>query len=150
MYKTSNLAIAKNLPQDFFKIPTFDPEEIDWKFGSGSPSLDTFGSMAQPDKPDTQQREDPAKATSDPQKKPSSRDEAFAFWDAGMERFGFTSEHFDVKTEDGYILDLFHITGKKDGAKLEKDKGPIMIQHAMGGCAEAWLAMYPNGTPMPL
>ena len=44
-----------------------------------------------------------------------------------MDKFGFTSEHFEVKTEDGYILDLFHITGKKDGRELDRSNGPLMV-----------------------
>lgn len=46
-------------------------------------------------------------------------EEDFTYWDAAMEKYGYTSEHFDIVTEDGYHLTLFHITGKVDGTPLE-------------------------------
>ena len=42
-------------------------------------------------------------------------EEDFSWWNSAMEKYGYTSEHFDVVTEDGYHLTLFHITGRANG-----------------------------------
>ena len=67
-----------------------------------------------------------------------------------MATYGYTSEHFDVVTEDGYHLTLFHITGRVNGESLDITQPPVMFQHAMGASAEMWLYIYPEGLPTPL
>ncbi|XP_063627480.1 lipase 1-like [Cydia splendana] len=43
---------------------------------------------------------------------------------------GFNAEEFDVITEDGYILKLFHIRGKKK---------PVLLVHGIGDTSNTWV-----------
>ncbi|KAI8434038.1 hypothetical protein MSG28_012188 [Choristoneura fumiferana] len=46
-------------------------------------------------------------------------------------KYGHRVEEYDVETEDGYILKLFHIPGKK--------KGPVLLVHGITNTADAFI-----------
>ena len=71
-------------------------------------------------------------------------------WASAMEKWGYTWKAFDVTTEDGYILTLFHILGTVDGGAFKPDKGTVLIQHGALQDAAKWIDEYKFGKPMPL
>ena len=48
-----------------------------------------------------------------------------------------TWESFKVKTDDGYTLTTFHITGTEDGP-INVTKPAVIMQHGMGGSGSGW------------
>ena len=71
-----------------------------------------------------------------------------------MKRYGYAWEPVKVKTDDGYTLTTFHITGKvaKDGSVVTREptQPPVLVQHGLGSDAATWLWMYTSGNPLPL
>lgn len=71
-----------------------------------------------------------------------------------MQRHGYTWEAVKVKTEDGYTLTTFHVTGKvaKDGTTITREatEPPVLVQHGLGSDAATWLWSYMKGVPLPL
>ena len=69
-----------------------------------------------------------------------------------MAYFNATWEPFNVTTEDGYNLTLFHITGNETG-KFTPVKHPVLIQHGNKMDAASWIGAYiiaKEEKPMPL
>ena len=56
-----------------------------------------------------------------------------------MDYYGYQWEDVKVTTEDGYILTMFHITGKVGSGSLTVDKPPILISHGMMCDATSWI-----------
>ena len=56
-----------------------------------------------------------------------------------MTNKGYTWEAFDVQTDDGFILSLFHITGTTGGPSLSGDRKPILMQHTIFDDSLSWL-----------
>lgn len=72
-----------------------------------------------------------------------------------IEPQGYDWEPYDVKTDDGWHLTLFRITGKNGERpaleKENKDKPPVMLQHGAGESASQWAGATLTGLPsMPL
>ena len=53
-----------------------------------------------------------------------------------------TWEPIKVKTDDGYTLTMFHITGTVDNGPIEITKNAVMLQHPFGGDGKVWLTTY--------
>ena len=66
-----------------------------------------------------------------------------------MKKYGYDWEAIEVKTDDGYILTTFHVTGNKDGP-LKPTLPPVLIQHGDMSDGAAWLSYYEKGVPMHL
>ena len=57
-------------------------------------------------------------------------------------------ETMKIKTDDGYTLTMFHITGTSDGP-VNVTKPAVIMQHGMGGNAMGWTyAFNPNIEPL--
>ena len=54
---------------------------------------------------------------------------------------GITWEPVKVKTEDGWTLTVFHITGDADGP-YQVTKPSVVMQHGMGGSGILWTGTY--------
>ncbi len=63
---------------------------------------------------------------------------------------GYTWEAKEVTTEDGYILTLFHITGKVEEGAFEPSLPPVLIQNGDMDDGSSWVGSYPEGVPMHL
>ena len=59
-----------------------------------------------------------------------------------MDLNGYTWEPFEVTTEDGYILTLFHITGTVDGGAFTPTLPPVLINHGHMEDASSWMNAY--------
>ena len=66
-----------------------------------------------------------------------------------MKKYGYDWEAVKVKTDDGYILTTFHVTGNQDGP-LTPTLPPVLIQHGDTSDGAAWLSYYDEGVPMHL
>ena len=51
---------------------------------------------------------------------------------APFDKYNLTWEPLKIKTDDGYTLTLFHITGDKTTGPFEITKPPLLMQHGMG------------------
>lgn len=60
-----------------------------------------------------------------------------------LSNHGYLSERYNVTTEDGYKLGLFHILGKP-GELLQADRPPLMLQHGISSSGEAFLGIGDN------
>lgn len=75
-----------------------------------------------------------------------------------MDLNGYTWEPFEVTTEDGYILTLFHITGTVDEGAFTPTLPPVLINHGHMEDASSWMNAYHEqkpkdyvgGKPMPM
>ena len=65
-----------------------------------------------------------------------------------MNLYGFTFEAIKVKTEDGFILTTFHVTGNSEGP-FENTGSPVLVQHGDSSDGADWLDHY-TSTPMML
>ena len=65
--------------------------------------------------------------------------EAYPEYTVGLDGLNLTWETVKLKTEDGYTLTAFHITGDIDEGPFEITKPALVLQHGMGGSAEGWL-----------
>ena len=68
------------------------------------------------------------------------------FGDAEYERFedlmgrlGYTWDPYKTQTEDGYVLTLFHVTGKTDEGLFTPTKPPVLMNHGDFQDAASWL-----------
>ena len=55
-----------------------------------------------------------------------------------MKQYGYNWQAYKTKTEDGWYLNLFRVTGKigkTDNATNSEDRLPILCQHGAGGDA---------------
>ena len=53
-----------------------------------------------------------------------------------------------IKTDDGYTLTMFHVTGTSDGP-VNVTKPAVIMQHGMGGNAMGWTyALTPKIEPL--
>ena len=81
-------------------------------------------------------------------------DDSYFMFEGACNKFGYAYEAFKVKTEDGYTLTTFHITGKKaeDGSVITREatEPPVLVQHGLGNDASTWLWSYLKGVPLPL
>ena len=64
-----------------------------------------------------------------------------------MAKYGFTWEPIKVKTDDGFILTTFHVTGNNKGP-FKPSKPPVLIQHGDMDDGANWLTYYYEGIPM--
>ena len=62
--------------------------------------------------------------------------------------YGLTWEPIKVKTEDGWTLTLFHITGDATTGPFEITKPALLMQHAMGTSGVEWLSAINGNEPM--
>lgn len=71
-----------------------------------------------------------------------------------MKMHGYAWEPVKVKTDDGFTLTTFHVTGKiaDDGSIITREptEAPVLVQHGLGCDAATWLWMYVKGNPLPL
>jgi len=56
-----------------------------------------------------------------------------------MSTLGYTWDDHKVQTEDGYILTLFHVTGKEDTGKFNPTQPPVLMNHGNYQDAASWL-----------
>ena len=64
-------------------------------------------------------------------------------------KYNLTWEPIKIKTEAGWTLTMFHITGDKTTGDFEITKVPLLMQHGMGGNGTEWLgSLNPHKTPM--
>ena len=63
--------------------------------------------------------------------------EAYPDYAAEFGKSGITWETVKVKTDDGWNLTLFHITGDANGP-FKVTKPSVLMQHGMGGQAIVW------------
>jgi len=56
-----------------------------------------------------------------------------------FDKIGVTWESAKVKTEDGYTMSVFRITGSQVTGPYEVTKNAVILQHGMGGSAAVWL-----------
>ena len=74
--------------------------------------------------------------------------DAYPDYTALFDKKGMTWEPIKIKTDDGYTLTMFHITGNLDGP-FEITKPAVIMQHGMGGNGAGWLmALNPLEEPM--
>ena len=64
--------------------------------------------------------------------------DAYPDYAVNFHNWGITWETEKVHTEDGYILTMWHITGKEDTGPFEVTKPTVIFQHGMGGTAINW------------
>ena len=68
-------------------------------------------------------------------------------WKEAIEALGYESEEWDVTTDDGWVLPLYHITNNVDPDKQDKDVlGPVLIVH---GTMESATSYADNGASIP-
>ena len=71
-------------------------------------------------------------------------------WKEGIEALGYESEEWDVITDDGWVLPLYHITNNVDPDKQDKDVlGPVLIVHGSMSSATTY-ADYGASIPFQL
>ena len=64
-------------------------------------------------------------------------------------KFNLTWEPIKVKTEAGWTLTMFHITGDTTTGLFEVTKVPLLMEHGMGGNGTEYLStINPHETPM--
>lgn len=61
---------------------------------------------------------------------PFSANETVNFFQLA-EKYGYQTEEYEVKTEDGYLLGLFRIRGERGL--------PILLMHGLSDCSDTWL-----------
>ncbi|XP_076684092.1 lipase 3-like [Andrena cerasifolii] len=59
------------------------------------------------------------------------------------EKLGYSAETHEATTEDGYILQLFRITGSKKSPKAE-NKPAVLLLHGLLDCSASWLLATPE------
>ena len=74
--------------------------------------------------------------------------DAYPEYAAGFANTNLTWESFKLKTEDGYTLTVFHVTGSTLTGPYEISKNAVILQHGMGGSGEGWLYQLRGKTPM--
>ena len=68
-----------------------------------------------------------------------------------LEKMGVTWEPIKVKTENGWTLTMFHLTGKVDtGPTKTADRPSVIFQHGMGGDASEWVMSINQFLPEPI
>ena len=68
-----------------------------------------------------------------------------------LEKMGVTWEPIKVKTENGWTLTMFHLTGKVDtGPTKTADRPSLIFQHGMGGDASEWVSSINQMLPEPI
>ena len=66
-----------------------------------------------------------------------------------MEYWGYTWDAHKVKTEDGFILTTFHITGKKGHVIVtDTTRAPIILMHGLSCDAESWVRVDSDTPPV--
>ena len=67
----------------------------------------------------------------------------FPYFDEAASTFGFDWEAFDVYTEDGWRLRLFHVLSDTEGTPTPfesmKDKPPVLFMHGIGNSATSMM-----------
>ena len=70
----------------------------------------------------------------------------FAF---DMDYWGYSWDAHKIRTEDGFILTTFHITGKKDhDIATDPNLAPIIIMNGTECDAESWVNVDPDDPPV--
>ena len=74
-----------------------------------------------------------------------------------MDFWGYSFDAHEFRTEDGFILTTFHITGKTgEQIKTDPTRAPVLVMHGQGCDAETWTYIDPDDppvkkkTPLPL
>ena len=66
-----------------------------------------------------------------------------------MDFWGYSWEAHKIRTEDGFILTTFHITGKKDhDITTDPNRAPIIIMNGTECDAESWVNVDPDDPPV--
>ena len=73
--------------------------------------------------------------------------EKYTRWSTEMDLVKYTWEPFEVTTDDGYILTLFHITGTQDDGPFTPTKEPVLLQHGHMMDAASWMNDYHANKP---
>ena len=62
-----------------------------------------------------------------------------------MDFWGYTWDAHKIKTDDGFVLTTFHVTGKK-GHEIVTDhsRAPIVVMHGLACDAETWVYVDPD------
>ena len=64
--------------------------------------------------------------------------DAYPEYAAGFANINLTWESFKIKTEDGFTLTVFHVTGSTLTGPYEITKNAVVLQHGMGGSGLSW------------
>jgi len=68
-----------------------------------------------------------------------------------MDREGYSWEAYKTRTDDGWHLTLFRITGRmNEGTDMLKHETPVLVQHGFGMSATSWAGWNMGETPWPL
>ena len=65
-----------------------------------------------------------------------------------FDKYNLTWEPLKIKTEDGWTLTVFHITGDKTTGPFEIPKPPLLMQHGMGANGTEYTDAINGKTPM--
>ena len=63
-------------------------------------------------------------------------------------KYNLTWEPLKIKTEDGWTLTVFHITGDTETGPFEITKPPLLMQHGMGANGTEYTDAINNKVPM--
>ena len=66
-----------------------------------------------------------------------------------MDFWGYTWDAHKIRTDDGFILTTFHVTGKI-GHEIETDhsRAPVVVMHGLACDAETWVWVDPDDPPV--
>ena len=66
-----------------------------------------------------------------------------------MDFWGYTWDAHKVRTDDGFVLTTFHITGKRDHEVVtDHSRAPIVVMHGLACDAESWVYVDPDYPPL--
>ena len=74
--------------------------------------------------------------------------ESYPNYASPFANFNLTWESIKVKTDDGWTLTVFHITGDTNTGPFEITKPAVLMQHAMGTSGVEWIASYQEKEPL--
>ena len=62
-------------------------------------------------------------------------------WRSPLRRYGFTWKAVPAKTDDGYTLMLFHVTGTKGGGDFKSRRTPVLLVGDIWTDAARWMEL---------
>jgi len=77
----------------------------------------------------------------------------YPLWADIMDKEGYTWEAYKTRTDDGWHLTLFHITGRMDEdatMDMKKHETPVLLQHGFMESSLSWAGANMGETPWPL
>ena len=75
----------------------------------------------------------------------------FIRWRKPMKQYGFTWKAVPAKTQDGYTLMLFHVTGTEEKGNYKAKRTPILLVPGLYDDAAKWLEMQTDDDgPLPM